>query len=202
MNDKQSFDIKTAVKLLAPSEVGITLVPLTTIENSDHAFFWAAVFLSLSTCLLGSGISLFASEYPHVPLVILLLIFGVLFLVLFGAFSYRGHSVRKEARSQEMHTTETVRKSNEELETEKDSSVFDEIQKRLDDAFGDQVPKTREEVFGIFANMSSGDVHVETLGKVIDTLLHNGWFEETEKNGRKLMTYTRERDEMEPTLKK
>ena len=100
MSKKQSHPLETAVQIFAPKEVGITLVPLSAIEESDNSFLWASCFLSFSTCGIGSAISLFASEYSHSPFIWLVAIFGVVFLIFSIIFFKRACSIRAKARAE------------------------------------------------------------------------------------------------------
>jgi len=192
MPNKQSLDIQQVDNLLAPSEQTITLLPLTAIKESDHAFFWGAFFLSIATCLFGCAASLYASAYEHLPFIILLLGFGLLYLVFFIAFALRGLQIRKHAHAREKMKRNSDMVYPRAADGRGARVNVSRIQDGITKAFGDGTARTREEVIGILSDLSTEEVDVGTLHQVLNSLVDAGAFSETESGGRTLLTYNSE----------
>ncbi len=195
MKDNQALDISYVQNLLAPSEAAVTLLPLTAIKESDHAFFWGAFFLSIATCLFGCAVSLFASAYSHIPFIVLVAAFGLLFLLFFVVFAVRGLHIRRTARALErlMRPRDIVYpKTSGEAGSRTNVS---RIQESISRAFGDGAARSWEEAIGILSAMSADEVDVGTLHQVLRALVDVGMFTEKESNGKKMLTFN-----SEPTL--
>jgi hypothetical protein len=192
MKEKQSVDISSVESLLSPSEAAIALLPLTAIKESDHAFFWGSFFLSIATCLFGCAASLYAAAYEHLPFIVLLAIFGCLFLLLFVIFAIRGLQIRKRARARErLKQPGDVLYQQSSADAAGRASVS-RIQEGIRQALGDGAARTREEIIGILSSMSTDEVDVGTLHQVLYTLVDVGVLAETEQNGKKLFTFRSE----------
>ena len=100
-------DIQTLVKLYAPREVGVTLVPYQAVEKAEYLLFWACVFLGILTAFLGSLISLVVINYGNNAVVWLLAIVTFLLFVFFIAFAIRGFRERREVRLAAMSSGDT-----------------------------------------------------------------------------------------------
>ncbi len=192
MPNKQTFDIQQVDNLLAPPEGSITLMPLTAIKESDHAFFWGAFFLSIATCLFGCAASLYASAYDHPPFIILLAGFGLLYLIFFIAFTARGLQIRKQAQARE-----SMKRASDVVyprAADRSGARVDagRIQEGIVRALGDGVARTREEVIGVLSGLSTEEVDVGTLHQVLQALVEAGAFTETESGGRTMLTFNRE----------
>jgi len=98
VTNSQKFDVHTDVRLFAPKEMGVELVPLQDIEGAEFALFWAAVFLSVASSAFGAFISLITTNFQNQPVVYLLGIFCIVFFALFMGFSASGLKKRKRAR--------------------------------------------------------------------------------------------------------
>jgi hypothetical protein len=96
--DGQEVSIDTLVSILTPKEIGVSLVPLQQLEETESSYFWTSVFLSFLSTLLGSIISLLATDYSNKPVLILLGIFSLIFGCLTGVFAYNSLNQRKKAR--------------------------------------------------------------------------------------------------------
>lgn len=189
MKDRRNSDILQVETLLAPAAAPVALLPLPAIKESDHAFFWSAFFLSISTCLFGCAASLYASAYDHLPFILLVAGFGLLFLVLFIAFALRGLHIRRNARAQEK-----LRRPQDLLYSSSPGGQgggagTERIQESINRALGDGAARTREEILGVLSGLSTEEVDVGTLHQVFNTLIETGHFTETENNGKKLLTY-------------
>jgi hypothetical protein len=186
---EKPFDINLVENLLSSSEGMITLLPVTAIKESDHAFFWCAFFLSIASCLFGCAVSLYASAYEHLPFIALLAIFGLLFLIFFLVFSVRGLQIRKRARTRQIlkrpGEVAYPRSSSEGPAGRSISRMHDGIR----EAFGDGRPRSREEIIGTLSAMSTDEVDVGTLHQVLHTLVDVGLFSETEENGKKCFIF-------------
>jgi len=97
--DLQNFDVRTGVRLYAPKEMGVTLVPLQDVEGAEFALFWSAVFLSFSSTGLGAWLSMLASGYDNKPVVYLIALFTLIFAALAVGFGLYGFKKRKNARA-------------------------------------------------------------------------------------------------------
>lgn len=102
----RSYEVQTAVRLLAPREVRISLVPLEAVERTEWLFFWASAFFGIFTALLGALVSLTATDFPNRPLLFVVAIFTVLFALLFTAFTYRAFAERRQARRAALDTSQ------------------------------------------------------------------------------------------------
>jgi len=192
MKDTQTLDINHVQNLLAPAEAAITLLPLSAIKESDHAFFWGAFFLSIATCLFGCAASLYASAYEHMPFIVLLAGFGLLFLIFFIVFAVRGLQIRKGARARErLKRPQDIVYPRMSGKSSARTNVH-RIQENISRAFGDGTPRSREEVIGMLSAMSADEVDVGTLHQVLNTLVEAGLFKETESNGQKMFTFQSE----------
>lgn len=98
MASGKPHDIQTVVNLIAPKEVGVTLVPLESLENVESSRFWASLFLSLFGTIFGAELSLLITAHSNTPVLWLLLVFSVIFLILFICFSVRAYRQNKKAR--------------------------------------------------------------------------------------------------------
>ncbi len=192
MRDGQNSEISRAEKLLAPPEAYVTLIPLSAIKESDHTFFWAAFFMSIAACLFGCAASLYASSYEHVPFIVLVAGFGFLFLLFFAAFAARGLQIRKNARAREKQKSPLDLTYTHPLRGENPRTKVTRIHESISRAFEDGAERTKEEVIGILSGMSTDDVDVGTLHQVLHALVDAGIFTETEKSGRKLLTFNPE----------
>jgi uncharacterized protein YpmB len=97
-NEGKRYDINTIVKLYAPKEVGVTLVPLEKVELAESSWRWAQVFGGIFWTLLGALISLVAVKYENNPVTILLVIFVVIFCAMYAIFSQKGIKELRKAR--------------------------------------------------------------------------------------------------------
>lgn len=104
-NERKSFDVQTIVQLYAPKVVGVTLVPIETIDKAEWLLFWASVFLSIFAAFLGALMSLIAIDYENIGVIIVLAICTFLLLVLCSVFAQRGFSERGKARSAAIGST-------------------------------------------------------------------------------------------------
>lgn len=190
MSNHQSMDIRNVENLLAPSERGIVLLPVSAIRESDHAFFWAAFFLAIATCLLGCAAALLATAYQHQPFIVMIEAFGAMFLIFFAAFIIRGLQIRRKSRAREQRrlTRQIVYPYSEEEQHQKGFEAS-RLQETIKRKFGDGSARTREEVIGVLSELSTEDVDVGTLNQVVFALVKAGVFTETESNGKRLLTY-------------
>lgn len=190
MSNHQSMDIRNVENLLAPSERGIVLLPVSAIRESDHAFFWAAFFLAIATCLLGCAAALLATAYQHQPFIVMIEAFGAMFLIFFAAFIIRGLQIRRKSRAREQRrlTRQIVYPYSEEEQHQKGFEAS-RLQETIKRKFGDGSARTREEVIGVLSELSTEDVDVGTLNQVVFALVKAGIFTETESNGKRLLTY-------------
>jgi hypothetical protein len=102
-SDQQTIDVATAVRLLAPREVGITLVPLSEVEEAESFAFWTTIFISVLTTIGGTLLGLLASGYSNAPVLYLLLFFGVVFLLISAAFGLKVRRIRLSARERTLN---------------------------------------------------------------------------------------------------
>ncbi len=189
MQDRRNSDFAQVETLLAPAAAPVALLPLPAIKESDHAFFWSAFFLSIATCLFGCAASLYASAYEHLPFIVLVAGFGLLFLVLFIAFALRGLHIRKDARAQEkLKRPQDILYDNA-TGSQGGRASAERIQESINRALGDGASRTREEILGVLSGLSTEEVDVGTLHQVLNALIEAGHFTETENNGKKLFTY-------------
>ncbi len=190
MSNHQSMDIRNVENLLAPSERGIVLLPVSAIRESDHAFFWAAFFLAIATCLLGCAAALLATAYQHQPFIVMIEAFGAMFLIFFAAFIIRGLQIRRKSRAREQRrlTRQIVYPYSEEEQHQKGFEAS-RLQETIKRKFGDGAARSREEVIGVLSELSTEDVDVGTLNQVVFALVKAGIFTETESNGKRLLTY-------------
>lgn len=189
MQEKQTLDINHVQNLLAPGEAAITLLPLSAIKESDHAFFWGAFFLSIATCLFGCAASLYASAYAHMPFIVLVAGFGLLFLIFFIVFAVRGLQIRKTARARERLKRPQDIVYPRITGSNSARTNVSRIHENIGRAFGDGAPRSREEVIGMLSDLSADEVDVGTLHQVLNTLVEAGLFKETESNGKKMFTF-------------
>lgn len=190
MAKNQSIDIKNVENLLAPGERGIVLLPVAAIRESDHAFFWAAFFLAIATCLLGCAAALMATAYEHKPFIIMIEAFGAMFLIFFAAFVIRGLQIRRKSRAREQRrlARQIVYPYAEEQGGKKGFETS-RLMETIENRFGDGQSRTREEVIGILSDISTEDVDVGTLNQVVSAFVKAGVFTETKSNGKRLLAY-------------
>ncbi|MGM0452247.1 MAG: hypothetical protein ACQERN_03665 [Thermodesulfobacteriota bacterium] len=188
MANKRSLNLKRVKTLLSPSFSGITVVPVSAIKESDHAFFWGALYLSVATCLFGCAASLYAATYEHMPFILLVMVFGGLFLVLFTVFAFRGFHIRRKARAQERRIRPQEVAYQQSMAIA-DGNVGQDIQENIHRVLGDGMDRSREEVIGILSTMSNEEVDVGTLNQVVDTLVEVGMFTEKDNGSRTLLTF-------------
>jgi len=105
--EESAHDIQTIVRLLAPKEVGIVLVPLSSVEETESTFFWTTVFLGIFTAILGAVISLFSSDYNNRAVITLLICFLCIFFGLTVAFAIIGFQKRRLLRERSSQTEES-----------------------------------------------------------------------------------------------
>lgn len=192
MANKKSVDIRQAEDLLAPAERGVILLPVSAIRESDHAFFWAAFFLAISACLLGSAAALMATAYEHQPFIIMIEAFGAMFLIFFAAFLFRGMQIRRKSRAREQRRlARQIVYPYAENGGYKQDVEAGRLQDTIRKEFGDGKARSRQEVIGILSGMSTEDVDVGTLNEVVDTLVKAGLFTETESSGKTLLAYNK-----------
>ncbi|MCF8095566.1 MAG: hypothetical protein K9J79_09440 [Desulfobacteraceae bacterium] len=187
----KGFDIREVENLLTSPEQSVVLLPVSSIRESDHAFFWGAFFLAIATCLFGCAAALYATAYSHMPFIFMIEGFGTMFLIFFAAFVSRGLQIRRKSRAHERR-----RFSGEIVYSDKadgryaEGAGFSMLQESINRELGDGAARTREEVIGILSRMSTEEVDVGTLNQVVNTLVESGMFTETESNGRKLLTFS------------
>jgi hypothetical protein len=92
------LDIQTVVKLLAPRELGVELVPLSQIEQAESSTLWASIFFGVFCSLLGSVISLHTTAFTNTPVLYILWLFLIAFGALTIAFYVKGHKEKQKAR--------------------------------------------------------------------------------------------------------
>lgn len=99
MSKGTKTDIGTIVKLFAPKEVGVTLIPLQDFENIEFLRFWSSIFFGVFTAFLGSVVSLLVTPYDNAPVLYVLGISTILFLLMFSAFSVKSFAASKAAKN-------------------------------------------------------------------------------------------------------
>ncbi|MFW6052589.1 MAG: hypothetical protein ACOC8I_01635 [Desulfosalsimonas sp.] len=191
MIGKKGFNLREVENLLTSGEPSVTLLPVSAIRESDHAFFWGAFFLAIATCLFGCATALYATAYSHMPFIMMIQAFGAIFFIFFAAFIIRGVQIRRKS-----HAHERRRFSKEIIYPEAvdgkyaEGAGFSRLQESISKEFGDGAPRTREEVIGILSRMSTEDVDVGTLNQVVNALVEAGLFVESESDGRKVLAYS------------
>ena len=95
----KNFDVQTIMKLIVPKEVGVTLVPLDSMEKIESTKFWEQMFFGIFTALLGSFISLVTTDFNNLPVIYLIGIFGVIFFLCFMAFAIQEKREHDKMRS-------------------------------------------------------------------------------------------------------
>ena len=190
MTNYGPVDIGRVEDLLAPAEQGVVLLPVSAIRESDHAFFWAAFFLAIATCLLGCAAALLATAYEHRPFIVMIEAFGGMFLIFFAAFVIRGLQIRRKSRAREQRrlARQIVYPYARDERSGTDfagSGLQDTIQRE----FSDGRARTREEVMGVLSSVSTEDVDVGTLNQVVEALVKAGLFTRTQSEGKTWLTY-------------
>jgi hypothetical protein len=95
---KQNHEVSTLLKLIAPEEVEVELIPLSTVEKAEFLFFWATIFLTVWGTVLGTWLSLIVVKYENQPVTYLLLAVLIFMSILVTAFSIIGFKARSSAR--------------------------------------------------------------------------------------------------------
>ena len=98
MNTEKTSHVSTLLKLYAPKEVGITLVPLQDVEQAESSAFWSSIFLMILSLILGSLLPLLLTGYENTPVIWILGAAAILFFMLSATFIVMTFIVRKKAR--------------------------------------------------------------------------------------------------------
>jgi hypothetical protein len=187
MPTPQSSSVSTLLKVYAPKEVGITLVPLQEVEQAEDSAMWSSFFLMILSLLLGTLLPLFLTDYKNTPVMWILGFVSLAFLILSVAFHCRTRSIRKKIRSAAVGPGTTNSEDGEDDEEKKAIKgmmmMFYAVHKHI---FKGAPTLPKELFLKRVPAMFDNPVDTAFAAKVFDDLQKNGFIEAFDTEGGKL----------------